>query len=91
VEGTVVVDFADEVDGVALCVCGNADGCYRLVGLVDCYLCFANLRLLPPKEAEGVAIRVEGFRGVEADGVASLGRDAERAKSTIIENCFIPY
>ena len=55
VEGTVVVDFADEMDGVALGVCGNTKGCYRLVRLVNRYFRSANLRLLPPKEGEGVA------------------------------------
>lgn len=55
-EGTVVVDFADEVDSVAIRICGNAKGGDGLVRLVYRHLRSANLRLLPPKEAEGVAI-----------------------------------
>lgn len=55
-EGTVVVDLADEVDGVVLRVGGNANDGYRLARLVYRHLRSANLRLLPPKEAEGVAI-----------------------------------
>ena len=68
VEGTVVVDFADEMDGVALSVCGNTKGCDRLVRLVNRYFRSANLRLLPPKEGEGVTIWIKGFRSVETNG-----------------------
>ena len=68
VKGTVVVDFADEVDDVAFRVGGNANGGYRLVRLVNRHFRPAYLRLLPPKEGEAVAIRVEGFRGVQTEG-----------------------
>ena len=55
-EGTIVVDLADEVDGVAFRDGGNVDGGYRLVRLVNRHLRCAYLRLLPPKEAEGLTI-----------------------------------
>ena len=77
-EGTVVVDFADEVDGIVLRVGGNADGDYRLVRLVERQLRRTNLRLLPPKEADGVTVRVEGFRGVESNGKEIAFLDTRR-------------
>ena len=58
VERTAVVNFADEVDGVTLRVGGNADGGYRLVSGLDSDAGMAYLRLLPPKEGEGVAVGV---------------------------------
>ena len=77
-EGTVVVDFADEVDGIVLRVGGNADGGYCLIGLVNRDFRCTNLRLLPPKEADGVTVRVEGFRGVESNGKEIAFLDTRR-------------
>ncbi len=66
-EGTVVVDFADDVDGISrgtfigdvlAGICGDMYRGCRLVRLVDGHFRLAYLRLLPPAEGEAVAVRV---------------------------------
>ena len=46
----IVVNLADNVDCVAFGIGGNAQGCYRLVGLLNLHFRLANLWLLPPAE-----------------------------------------
>ena len=55
----IVVNLADNVDCVAFGIGGNAQGCYRLVGLLNLHFRLANLWLLPPAELQVVAVGVE--------------------------------
>ena len=57
-EGTVVVDFANDVNGIASSIGRDMYCGYRLVRLVDSHFRCAYLWLLPPKEGETVAVRV---------------------------------
>ena len=68
------MNLADEVDGVAGGIGRDADGDNGSRSIVDGGRRAANLRLLPPEESEGVAVRVARPRSIETDGSAGLGR-----------------
>ena len=76
-ERTVVMDFADEMDGVVSGICRDADGGDGLVCGFDGDGSLADFGLLPPEEGEGVTIRVNRVSGRETDGLTGTGRDLE--------------
>ena len=77
VEWTVVVDFADEVKGLASGVGRDADRGDWGGGIVDGELRRSNLLLLPPTEGEGVAIGVGRGGGVQTEDIACLGGELQ--------------
>ena len=65
-ERAVVVDFTDEVEGLACSISRNEDCGDRGVRIVDDYFYCSYLRLLPPVEGEVVAIGVGRAGGYSA-------------------------
>ena len=57
-EGAVVVNFANKVDGVGRGIGRNVDDGNRLVSMVDNNFRRTYFRLLPPSEREAVAVSV---------------------------------
>ena len=85
VVGAVVVDFADDVDGVASrSIGGDGDGGGGLVGMIDKDFGGAYLGLLPPKEGEVVGIGVGRTGCIEAYGAACLGFEVDGSDGLVV-------
>ena len=77
-EWAIVVNLADEVEGLACSIDRKADGDGCILGIVNGHLCCSNLRLLPPMESKGVAIWIQGTTGVKVYYRTSLGMEYNR-------------
>ena len=72
-EWAVVMNLTDEVQLTFVCIRWNLNVGFGLIRLRDDGLGGADLRLLPPMEAEAITIRIKGFRGVYING-EDIGR-----------------
>ena len=82
----VVMDFTDDMNGGIASIGRNMDCSYGLVRMFDGYFRRTNLRLLPPKEGQTVAVGVFRLGSIKTNGVTSLYKNMDRLTTLMTTN-----